>query len=116
MRSETRLWIWIIVLFLLLTGTISLGDIFSVVFHIIGFIILAFLIFALVFRHKVARAQREAEQRGEEFKGYSWNFGGFQNTSRPRNPDEGKVRVESAPKSQKRVKDDVGEYVDFKEE
>ena len=116
MRSETRLWIWIIVLFLLLTGTISLGDIFSFVFHIIGFIILAFLIASLVLRYRVARAQRQAAERGEEFKGYQWHFGGSQNTSRPSNPDEGKVRVKSATKPKKRVNENVGEYVDFKEE
>lgn len=116
MRGETRLWIWIIVLVLLLTGTISLGDIFSVIFHIVGFFILLFLIFALVFRYRVRRAQQQAEERGEEFKGYSWNFGGFQNTSRPKNPDEGRVRVKSTPQNKKRVNDDVGEYVDFKEE
>lgn len=116
MRSETRLWIWIIVLFLLLTGTISLGDIFSVIFHIVGFFILVFLVIALIFRYRVSRAQRQAEEQGQEFKGYTWNFGGFQNTSRPKNPDEGRVRVKSAPQPKKRVNDNVGEYVDFKEE
>lgn len=115
MRSEIRLWIWIILLFLLLTGAISLGDIFSFIFGIVGFLILLALIGTLVFRYKVRRAQREASERGEEFKGYTWNFGGYQNTSRPQNPDEGRVRVKSAPKPKKRVSDDVGEYVDFKE-
>ncbi|MBQ5931086.1 MAG: DUF4834 family protein [Tidjanibacter sp.] len=116
MRSETRLWIWIIVLFLLLTGTISLGDIFSLFFTGIGLIIMLFLIVALIFSYRVRRAQRQAEEQGQEFKGYTWNFGGYQNTSRPSNPDEGKVRVKSVPKSKKRVSDNVGEYVDFKEE
>ncbi len=115
MRSETRLWIWIILLFLLLTGAISLGDIFSIIFYFVGILIFVALVGALIFRYKVRRAQREASERGEEFKGYTWNFGGYQNTSRPQNPDEGRVRVKSAPKTKKRVSDDVGEYVDFKE-
>ena len=115
MRSEIRLWIGIIVLFLLLTGAISLGDIFSFIFGIVGFLILMALIGSLIFRYKVRRAQREASERGEEFKGYTWNFGGYENTSRPHNPDEGKVRVKTTPKTRKRVSDDVGEYVDFKE-
>ena len=115
MRSETWTWIWIIVLILLLTGTISLGDIFGLIFGIIGFLILLALIGSLIFRHRVRRAQQEASSRGEEFRGYTWNFGGYQNTSRPRNPEEGKVRVKSAPKPKKRVNDNVGEYVDFKE-
>ena len=115
MRSEIRLWIGIIVLFLLLTGAISLGDIFSFIFGIVGFLILLALIGSLIFRYKVRRAQREASERGEEFKGYTWNFGGYENTSRPHNPDEGKVRVKTTPNTRKRVSDDVGEYVDFKE-
>ncbi len=115
MRSETWTWIWIVVLILLLTGTISLGDIFSLIFGVIGFFILLALIGSLIFRHRVRRAQQEASQRGEEFRGYTWNFGGYQNTSRPRNPDEGRVRIKSTPNTKKRVSDDVGEYVDFKE-
>lgn len=115
MRSNTTIWIWIIILFLLLTGTISLGDIFSLIFGIVGFFILLALIGTLIFRHKVRRAQEEASQRGEEFRGYTWNFGGYQNTSRPRNPDEGRVRVKSSARPKKRVSDDVGEYIDFEE-
>ena len=115
MRSETWTWIWIIVLFLLLTGVISLGDIFGLIFGIVGFLIMLALIGSLIFRYKIRKAQREAQERGEEFRGYTWNFGGYQNTSRPRNPEEGKVRVKTAPKTTKRVSNDVGEYVDFKE-
>lgn len=115
MRSETWTWVWIIVLFLLLTGAISLGDIFSFIFGIVGFLIMMALIFSLIFRHRVRRAQREASERGGEFKGYTWNFGGYQNTSRPRNPEEGRVRVKTSAQPKKRVSDDVGEYVDFKE-
>ncbi len=116
MRSDLGTIIWIVVLVLLLTGAISLGDIFSLIFSTIGFIILVALVASLVFRHRIRRAMNEANERGEEFKGYTWNFGGYQNTSRPRNPNEGRVSVKSVPNTQKRVSEDVGEYVDFKEE
>lgn len=115
MRSELGTWIWIMVLLLLLTGTISLGDIFGLIFGFFGFIILILLILSLVFRSRVRRAQRQADERGEEFGGYTWHFGGYENTSRPRNPNEGKVSVKGTAKSRKRVKDNVGEYVDFEE-
>lgn len=116
MRSDFSIWMWIIVLFLLLTGTISLGDIFGLIFGIIGFFIMMALIGVLIFRYKVRKAQREASERGEEFRGYTWRFGGFQNTSRPSNPNEGRVRVDGGTTTKKRVSDDVGEYVDFKED
>ena len=116
MRSTASTWIWIILLFLLLTGAVSLGDIFSVIFSVIGFFILLGLIGSLILRHKIRKAQQEAAQQGEEFRGYSWNFGGYHNTTRPRNPDEGKVRLHTKPDTRKRVNEDVGEYVDFKEE
>lgn len=115
MKRDIGLWIWIIVLFLLLTGTVTLGDIFSLIFGIIGFFILLSLIGTLIFRNRVRQAQRQAQERGEEFRGYTWNFGGYQNTSRPRDPNEGKVSVKSVPRTQKRVNDEVGEYVDFEE-
>lgn len=115
MRSDIRLWIWIILLVLVLTGAISLGDIFSFIFYFVGIIILIALVGVLLFRYRVRRAQREAAERGEEFRGYTWRFGGYENTSRPRNPEEGKIRVKTAPNTKKRVSDDVGEYVDFKE-
>lgn len=116
MRSDFSTIVWIVVLVLLLTGAISLGDIFSLIFSVVGLFILLALIGSLVFRHRIRRAMHEADERGEEFKGYTWNFGGYQNTSRPRNPNEGRVSVKSVPKTQKRVNEDVGEYVDFKEE
>ncbi len=115
MRSEIKLWGWILLLVLLLTGAISLGDIFSFFLYIIGLLILGALIVALIFRRRVRKAQREAYERGEEFRGYTWNFGGYENTSRPRNPEEGRVKVKTTVHTKKRVSDDVGEYVDFKE-
>lgn len=115
MRSEIKLWGWILLLVLLLTGAISLGDVFSFFLYIIGLLILVALVGALIFRRRVRKAQREASERGEEFRGYTWHFGGYENTSRPRNPEEGKVRVKTTVRAKKRVSDDVGEYVDFKE-
>lgn len=115
MRSDFSTILWIIVLLLLLSGAISLGDIFSLIFGVIGFLILVALVGSLIFRHRIRQAMRDADARGEEFRGYTWNFGGYQNTSRPRNPNEGKVSVKSMPQTKKRVNEDVGEYVDFKE-
>lgn len=115
MRSEISTWIWIIVILLLLTGAVTFGDIISFIFSFIGVLILGGLIISLIFRYRIRRAMRDADERGEEFKGYTRNFGGYQNTSRPRNPDEGKVRIKDSTQPKKRVSDDVGEYVDFKE-
>lgn len=116
MRYETRFWIGMIVLFLLLSGAITLGDIFGVIFTIIGFFLLLAIVGMAIFRSRVRRAQREAASRGEEFKGYSWHFGGQRENTSPRhNPDEGKVTVERTVRPKKRVNEDVGEYVDFEE-
>ncbi len=115
MRSDFSTILWIIVHLLLLSGAISLGDIFSLIIGVIGFLILVALVGSLIFRHRIRQAMRDADARGEEFRGYTWNFGGYQNTSRPRNPNEGKVSVKSMPQTKKRVNEDVGEYVDFKE-
>ena len=115
-----RYWLLIMLLVLTLTGAITLGDIFSFVFGAIGFVALAVLIISIVWRIRIAKLRREAEARGEQFSGYTWHFGGGERGARRQSSntsDEGRVRVSrtEAPK-QKRVRKDVGEYVDFKEE
>ena len=95
-------------------------------FGVFAAIILAVLLIAalmwvpLIWR--IRSAQREAEERmrnggdtaaGEENGaggGFGW-FGGSRRTSKR----EGDVTVVETERTQKRVRDDVGEYVDFKE-
>lgn len=110
---------WILLLFLLLTGTI--GSFFSIIFGIIGFFLLLALVGAFILRRRIRKAQQEAYQQAEQFRNYTWNYnqsGG--NTSSANhhtqtNPNEGRVRVSGNATPQKRVNDDVGEYVDFEE-
>jgi predicted lipid-binding transport protein (Tim44 family) len=127
MRSDLSLIFWIVLLGLMLTGTISFGSILSFIFGVIGFFILLALIGTLIFRHRLRKMQREAqEQSGPSgaYRTYTWHFGGGHNgnssshtSSRHHsNPNEGRVSVDSIPRTQKRVNEDVGEYVDFKEE
>ena len=115
-----RYWLLILLLVLTLTGAITLGDIFRVIFGIIGALLLIGLVISIVWRIRIARLRREAEARGEQFTGYTWHFGGGERGTRTHSAntsDEGRVRVSrtEAPKK-KRVSKDVGEYVDFKEE
>lgn len=116
MRSDRGIWILIcVMLFIMIGGGPLLGRMLFFVLEIAGFFVLLALISMLLFRHRVRRAQRQAQERGEEFSGYTWHFGGYQNTTRPDPNGRAEVKVEGQPKSKKRVSDNVGEYVDFDE-
>lgn len=116
-RFGLRYWILIFLLMLTLTGAITIGDIFSFIFGVIGFALLLALVGNLVLRYRIIKARRQAEERGEEFKGYTWHFGSHSHTYGTQNPDEGHVKVSRTEKpKKKKVNKDVGEYVDFEEE
>lgn len=124
MRSDFSLIFWIVLLVLLLSGTITLGGIFSFIFYIIGFFILLSLIGTLIFRYRMRKIQQQMNeqgaQQGAQYRTYTWHFGGGHQSaektnSSQANRNEGRVRVETSVKPQKRVNDDVGEYVDFEE-
>ncbi len=123
-RFGLRYWLLIILLMLTLTGAITLGDIFRVIFGVLGFLLLVALVFNIVLRVRINKARREAEARGEEFRGYTWHFGSNgsngsngHTTHTHTNPDEGRVSVSRmATPKKKKVNKNVGEYVDFKED
>ena len=76
MRSTASTWIWIILLFLLLTGAVSLGDIFSVIFSVIGFFILLGLVGSLILRHKGQHLQNNIRKERRFYEDFE-NRGGL---------------------------------------
>lgn len=113
MRNDGCLWVLIfMMLVIMIGGGPLLGGVIMFVLELVGFLILMALVVMLVFRYRIRRAQRQAQERGEEFSGYTWHFGGYQNTTRP---TDNEVKIKSAPQSKKRVSENVGEYVDFDE-
>lgn len=121
MRIDLGCIFWVLLLSLLFTGSVTLGSVLSTIFYIIaGFVLLA-LIGSYILRRRLIKMQQQAQEQGAHYRTYTWNFGGGRQSnhtnthSSQTNPNEGRVSVESAPKPQKRINEDVGEYVDFEE-
>ncbi len=109
-RGSLTYWILILLLILTFTGVISLGDVFSVIFYVVGGLLLLSIVGGLIFRTKIRNLQREAERQGREWSGYRSPFG----RNNGGQSEEGKVRVQrQRAQKPKKVGNDVGEYVDF---
>lgn len=90
-------------------------------------VFILFAVFAFWFNYKIRKAQRRMGRQFEQQGAWGYRttdgrtgggaqggFGGF--SSRPKNPSEGEVRVHhTGPQPEKRISDDVGDYVDFEE-
>lgn len=98
-------------LILVLGGVISLGDIFSVIFYVIIGLLALVLIGGVLFRAKIRRMQREAEQQGRSWTGYHPFEQRGNKSSR-----EGDVELKrTSARKAKTVSRTVGEYVDFED-
>lgn len=120
MRIDLGCIFWVLLLSLLFTGSVTLGSVLSTIFYIIAGLVLFALIGSYILRRRIRKMQEEASQQGAHYRTYTWNFGGGRQStestnSSQANRNEGRVRVETSVKPQKRVNDDVGEYVDFEE-
>ncbi len=113
MRAGIGTYILVIVLVLLLFGLISVGDVLSAVFYIIMGIVLLIIIGLLVFRYRMNRLRRDMEQRGEQYRTYTWGSG---TRSARREKRDGEVTVQQTGSSRKKVvSNQVGDYVEYEE-
>ncbi len=95
----------------------------QVVGYIILGIILLMLILGLIFRAKISRLQRQAQEQMRSGAGSQGGFaGGFQGfntqsrSSQKRGDKEGDVKIFATEQSQKKkVSEQVGDYVEFEE-
>ncbi len=113
------------ILFLLIFIAIASPSLFfgalQVIFYIVAGIVILLVILSLVFKAKIRRMQRDMEEqmgRGAgESQGYRQTYGSFfsgQNRSRSQSDDDVKVYQQSGA-GEKKVSEDVGDYVDFEE-
>lgn len=87
-------------------------SLFGFMLYVILGMVLVSIISALIFAWRLRRIQRQME---EQFRGQAGQYTQYDNRSD--SGREGEVRVHATTAMpEKRVSDDVGEYVDFKEE
>ena len=99
-----------ILVYKILFGHVSIGDILSVAFYIVmGFIALV-LIGILIFRYRMNRLRRQMEEQGETFRTYTWGGG------RNQKKKDGEITVQQTETSSKKVvSNEVGDYVEYED-
>ncbi len=109
--------IFCLVLFILAVGAPSLlAGIASVVLYIILGLLIVTIITSLYLRWRFTKVQRDMKERYGAGGGFT-NAGGFTGNNRQRSSREGEVHLHRhSDAGDKRVSDDVGDYVDFVEE
>ncbi len=92
----------------------AMGFISFIMYFVIGFYLLGF-VGRILFRLWLRRIQKRYQQnpQGANFRSYTWGSG-QQQQQQEQNKREGEVTVKTQEK-QKRVNQDIGEYVDFEE-
>ena len=120
MQRSFGYYLLIIVLVLLLFGVVSLGDIFSFIFIIIGGLLLLVVIGVVSFRIYINRLRKKAESGQGGPHTFFWTNrqgNGAQSSQRQRNTSkEGEVKIKmTAQPKEKKVSDKVGDYVDFED-
>ncbi len=109
----------VVLMLALLAPQVLQGIVLFVLYGLLGLFILVGVAIA-VFRWRIARMQQRMEERfGQDARrqeSRGWYDAGANRSRRRSRPDEGRVsihRTSAAP--EKRVSDDVGDYVDFEE-
>ena len=109
----------IILILALVAPALLKGIAFFILYFIMGLILLI-LVLILAFRWRLYRARRQMEEQfGSGFDPRQGGFGSpFASYEEPRGQSrEGEVRVHKRPGApEKRVSEDVGDYIDFEEE
>ncbi|MFR9545015.1 MAG: DUF4834 family protein [Rikenellaceae bacterium] len=109
-------------MFLLIFLAIAAPSLFfgalQVIFYIIAGIVILLAILSLIFKAKIRRLQRDMEQQmggdqQQQRQTYGDFFSGRQRTNR-RSDDDVKIFTQSGA-GEKKVAEDVGDYVDFEE-
>ncbi len=91
----------------------------QVVFYLIAALVLLFLILGIWFRYKIRKMQRDMENQAgggsqQGFQGGFYNFGGRTNARQTKAENDVNI-YQQAGSGEKRVSDNVGDYVDFEE-
>lgn len=102
---------------LLVMIAIFAPGLYGAIFIGIGIVVLLLLAIPIFGIFKLRRMSRKLEDEARQQQGFGrQNFGGYSNQNRTRTPNEGEVKVYTTEEAnEKRVNDDVGEYVDFEE-
>lgn len=108
----------LIVVVLALTAPALLkGIALFVLYLVLGFLVLVFLV-SLLFRWRIRRVQRQMEEQfgAGGFGGAGYGSGRSARTEGSRRQQEGEVKVyRTSETPEKRVSEDVGDYVEFEE-
>ncbi len=113
------------ILFLLIFIAIASPSLFfgalQVIFYIVAGIVILLMILSLIFKAKIRRLQRDMEEQmgggTGESQGSNQAYGSFfggQNRARSQSDDDVKIYQQSGA-GEKKVSEDVGDYVDFEE-
>lgn len=102
-----------IILAIALVAPSLLGYMFYAILGLIALGILAFAIFAWRVQRLQRKMQEQFRQQGERAGHQQYNYNSYRNANR----DEGDISIHATTAMpEKKISDDVGEYVDFKEE
>ena len=124
--KEHPILVTVIVLLAIGAPTLLQG-IATFILYVLLFFIILVIVLVLMLRWRIYKVQRDVREQmrggqngqsgGNPFGGFGGfgTFGGF-GQSRPENPAEGEVKVRHTEQSnEKRISDDVGDYVEFEE-
>jgi membrane protein implicated in regulation of membrane protease activity len=110
--KNTPLFVFILLAIVILAPSL-LGYVFYAILGVIALVILAFAIFAWRLQRMQRQMHEQFRQQGERAGHQRYNY----NRYRQRNNNEGDVSIHTTTAMpEKKISDDVGEYVDFKEE
>lgn len=118
MQRSLGYYLLIIVLVLLLFGVVSLGDIFNLIFIVIGGLLLLVVIGVVAFRIYINRLRKKAESGQGGSHTFFWTnrqgYGAQSSRRQGNTSKEGDVKIKmTAQPKEKKVSDKVGDYVDF---
>lgn len=108
----------LVIVVLALTAPALLRGLATVILYLVLGFVLFLVVVLVMMRWRLHRVQQEVrrqfdEQQRRTQSGFS-GFGPF--TRRPQHPSEGEVKIRrTGARSEKRIADDVGDYVDFVE-
>lgn len=109
----------VVLMLALLAPQVLQGIVLFVLYGLLGLFILVGVAI-VAFRWRIARMQQRMEERFNEGArgqdGRGWYDAGAGSTRRRSRSDEGRVRIHrTSDAPEKRISDDVGDYVDFEE-
>ena len=108
----------LLIVVLALTAPALLRGLATVILYLVLGFVLFIVVVLLMMRWRLYKVQQQVRRQFEEQQRHSnGGFAGFGSFRRqPHNPSEGEVKIrQTGSKSEKRIADDVGDYVEFEE-